>query len=251
MDSGRTPGVGNDGRGEDTQDAGDSRDKDAVYRTYEGEKNQDIDVEKRFFGGRTCEMGGTTLARERRQEESAHGQVTETLGRSYKRGYHGDEGYHEDVERERPKRRRGRLGRTQDRKGTQKPRRRKTSGSNYSEEDALGLAKACIIVSGRQIYMEDNMWAQIWDICKKRFGMCRTKESIRAKCATQKMESNIWRTCCARVDIDTVTGISSDEKRIEMTKEVYAAQKAANTKYDREIKSSPFKHIAAAECLCR
>lgn len=86
-------------------------------------------MEKGCVSGRVLQTGGKTLVRKPGQGERAHGQVTETLGWSTKRGFYGDEEYDEDVERERLKRIRGSPRRMRHLRDVQNTRKRRTSGS--------------------------------------------------------------------------------------------------------------------------
>lgn len=127
----------------------------------------------------------------------------------------------------------------------------KTSGTHYDERDALGLAKAWIVVSSRRIQSEDTMWSQIAEICTSRYGMQRSKDSLRCKWATLQRDAYMWITCRARVEQEAGTGNWSREKYIKMTQACYAAQKAANAKNVKDQSPGAFKYIEAAEYLSR
>lgn len=98
MVNGPTSVVRNDGLGEDIPDSDKTGDYDAVYTRSEGEPNNVVEVEKVYVGGRARQTGRKTFVRDPLQEERAHGQVAETLGRGFELGYHGDEWYNEEVE---------------------------------------------------------------------------------------------------------------------------------------------------------
>lgn len=57
----------------------------------------------------------------------------------------------------------------------------KEEGTNYDNIDALGLAKAWVILYQRAFESEETRWPTIAEICTKRFNMNTLSKSLRSK----------------------------------------------------------------------
>lgn len=129
-------------------------------------------------------------------------------------------------------------------RATQKETR---SQKHFKPTEVLALAQAWMKVSQTDITTEDSMWKSIAQICKDRFNMTRSANSLRAKWSTFQRDAFYWISCKSRVQREQTTGNWSEEKIVMMTHRLFTGDGSDGKKTGRKR----FKYVEAAEYLSK
>lgn len=127
---------------------------------------------------------------------------------------------------------------------------KKGRGASFSEEDALGLAKAWVEHRSQGMIQGDNMWSSIRTICTEKHGMNRSAESLRCAWMRIARESQHFINSRALVRKQKKRGMSDDTVAV-MVMEVYR-KNAGKKDADGVMQyAPPFRYITTAEYLAK
>lgn len=129
-------------------------------------------------------------------------------------------------------------------KGSQNKEKTKRSGTHFKQDDVLNLCRAWIEQSHKKIQSGVDLWSGIRTICKEKYGMDRTEESLRSKWKSVAHDVQIWITVDEQNKRRKTTGNLNEGERERMNQKFFMLR---TTKNGRSGK--PFKYISAAKFL--
>lgn len=127
--------------------------------------------------------------------------------------------------------------------------RENRSGMHYSEFEALCLAKAWVFQSQQLTQTVDRIWIGIEETCREKYGMARSRESLRAKWAIVAQDCQLWNSCYRQAEKINQTGNISEKRLQKMTHALFQSRRRKDKETNPGIGIN-FKYIDAAKFLC-
>lgn len=155
----------------------------------------------------------------------------------------------EDMETGKGKRKRA-GGRPKGSKGRKKVKEgeEKRSGPQWKTVEVLALAKGWVLQTQQLVQTEESLWIGIEKVCREKFGLERSRESMRCKWPTLSKDCQLWNSCYQQVLSMNRTGNAQQDQLHKLTHAIYQSRRR------REKDSNPgigitFKYIETAEYL--
>ena len=127
--------------------------------------------------------------------------------------------------------------------------RENRSGMQYTEREALCLAKAWVLQSQQLTQTVDRIWIGIEETCREKYGMTRSRESLRAKWAIVAQDCQLWNSCYRQAEKINQTGNISEKRLLKMTHALFQSRRRKEKETNPGIGIN-FKYLDAAKFLC-